>query len=287
MRVDQPREVVAKVRTFAPPATDADVRVVSLREHPAVAAGDDPELDDRGSLEPGAVDRAVRDVRLQRDAPHDPVPEAGLARDDPVRAVGADEHVRDDLPAVDARRHAIALVEQVRHAHAVSEVGPGRGRLLREMQVEPAPLRHEDERRLMPPREAPPVAKPDAEPVDDVLDDRVDRAGRMPERASGEPAAARLVPREARAIDEEHLRPALREPERGRRAGRPCPDDESVEVLHRRIVDRRSAATIARRAGIPEWPKGAGCKPAGSAFGGSNPPPCTPACWDTVRSAPS
>ena len=28
-------------------------------------------------------------------------------------------------------------------------------------------------------------------------------------------------------------------------------------------------------AGIPEWPKGAGCKPAGSAFGGSNPPPCT------------
>ncbi len=30
----------------------------------------------------------------------------------------------------------------------------------------------------------------------------------------------------------------------------------------------------ARPAGIPEWPKGAGCKPAGSAFGGSNPPPC-------------
>ena len=34
-------------------------------------------------------------------------------------------------------------------------------------------------------------------------------------------------------------------------------------------------ATIASPAGIPEWPKGAGCKPAGSAFGGSNPPPCT------------
>ena len=32
---------------------------------------------------------------------------------------------------------------------------------------------------------------------------------------------------------------------------------------------------MARRAGVPEWPKGAGCKPAGSAFGGSNPPPCT------------
>jgi hypothetical protein len=31
---------------------------------------------------------------------------------------------------------------------------------------------------------------------------------------------------------------------------------------------------MAGPAGIPEWPKGAGCKPAGSAFGGSNPPPC-------------
>ena len=33
---------------------------------------------------------------------------------------------------------------------------------------------------------------------------------------------------------------------------------------------------MAPPAGVPEWPKGAGCKPAGSAFGGSNPPPCTP-----------
>jgi hypothetical protein len=32
---------------------------------------------------------------------------------------------------------------------------------------------------------------------------------------------------------------------------------------------------MAALAGIPERPKGAGCKPAGSAFGGSNPPPCT------------
>lgn len=31
---------------------------------------------------------------------------------------------------------------------------------------------------------------------------------------------------------------------------------------------------MARPAGIPEWPKGAGCKPAGSAFRGSNPLPC-------------
>jgi hypothetical protein len=34
-------------------------------------------------------------------------------------------------------------------------------------------------------------------------------------------------------------------------------------------------ATLRLPAGVPEWPKGAGCKPAGSAFRGSNPLPCT------------
>ena len=35
-----------------------------------------------------------------------------------------------------------------------------------------------------------------------------------------------------------------------------------------------AAATLHNLAGVPEWPKGAGCKPAGSAFRGSNPLPC-------------
>jgi hypothetical protein len=36
------------------------------------------------------------------------------------------------------------------------------------------------------------------------------------------------------------------------------------------------AATMARPGGVPEWPKGTGCKPVGSAYGGSNPP--APTC---------
>ena len=39
----------------------------------------------------------------------------------------------------------------------------------------------------------------------------------------------------------------------------------------------------AHGAGIPEWPKGAGCKPAGSAFGGSNPPPCIVASVESAN----
>src|SRR5215211_3559985 len=38
--------------------------------------------------------------------------------------------------------------------------------------------------------------------------------------------------------------------------------------------------------GVPEWPKGTGCKPVGSAFGGSNPP--SPTCgWSEPAAAPS
>jgi hypothetical protein len=33
-----------------------------------------------------------------------------------------------------------------------------------------------------------------------------------------------------------------------------------------------AAATMGRPGGVPEWPKGTGCKPVGSAYGGSNPP---------------
>jgi hypothetical protein len=34
---------------------------------------------------------------------------------------------------------------------------------------------------------------------------------------------------------------------------------------------------MGRPGGVPEWPKGTGCKPVGSAYGGSNPPAPTPA----------
>ena len=56
-----------------------------------------------------------------------------------------------------------------------------------------------------------------------------------------------------------------RRPRRGRRN---APRHDRRPLLRPRLQ-------LPARAGVPEWPKGAGCKPAGSAFGGSNPPPCT------------
>ena len=105
-------------------------------------------------------------------------------------------------------------------------------RLLGEVGVEPAPLRHQDQRLVARSPEAAPVVEPKLERVDDALDDRREVARRLPQRPPGDPAAARLVAREARAIGEQHARAAAGEVDRGRRSGRPGADDEDVVVLH-------------------------------------------------------
>ena len=84
----EPTQVRAQPRAFRRPAADAVVRVPCLREDPAVAARDDPELD-RGA--PGLA-VGQRPVPLERDPVEDAAAEARVARDPPVDAVGADEH---------------------------------------------------------------------------------------------------------------------------------------------------------------------------------------------------
>ena len=111
-----------------------------------------------------------------------------------------------------------------------------------------------------------------------MLDDGLDVAGSVLEGTAGEPSAAGLVPREADAVCEQDSRAAAGEAKRRCRPSGSCADDQDVEPLHE--ADRKHEARAGLQwpalAGVPEWPKGAGCKPAGSAFGGSNPPPCTP-----------
>ena len=130
-----------------------------------------------------------------------------------------------------------------------------------------APLRHPDHRlfRLVHDRRA--VAEAQLDLVDELLDHRrrVDRA--LADGAQRHPAAARLVPREHRLVGEEHGGALLGEPIRGRRASRSAPDDDRVVVLH-----RQEATMPGAPGGVPERPKGTGCKPVGSAYGGSNPP---------------
>ncbi len=70
--------------------------MVALREDPAVAAGDDRELDDRRLLVGRWIERVERHVPLERDAADDPVAQVEVPRDDPVRTVRADDDVRAD-----------------------------------------------------------------------------------------------------------------------------------------------------------------------------------------------
>ena len=65
--------------------------------------------------------------------------------------------------------------------------------------------------------------------------------GSVVQRAAGEPAAAGLVAREARAVREQDARAAAREVDRRGRPGGPGADDENVESLHDR--DRKHGAT--------------------------------------------
>src|SRR5581483_4528877 len=104
------------------------------------------------------------------------------------------------------------------------------------------------------------------EPVDGVLDDRPDREREQPRRAPGDAAAAGLVTRERRAVDEEDARAGAREPICGRRAGGAGADDGNVVAGHDAKLQWPAPG------GVPERPKGTGCKPVGSAYGGSNPP---------------
>ena len=141
----------------------------------------------------------------------------------------------------DACGHAGVTELDVAHGDAVAEVGPGGRRLLGEMEVEPAALRHVDERLRALPRDLRSVPDADDHAVDDVLHDGVDRTWHMPERASREPSAARLVAREARLVDEENAHPGPLEVDRRGRSCRPGTDDEHVETLHPAIVGRAAS----------------------------------------------
>src|SRR4029078_3291307 len=55
-----------------------------------------------------------------------------------------------------------------------------------------------------------------------------------------------------------------------------------ARVTREVVTARGGRATLRNRAGVPEWPKGAGCKPAGSAFRGSNPLPCMMQRFDVL-----
>src|SRR5215211_626439 len=224
------REMRAEPRPLAQPAADADVDVVTLREHPGVAARDRAELDQRAATEASRFDRLVRHVALECDRVVMTAAEADRPRGDSVHSVRADQRRGAHRHAVDGEA---SVGRDVADLRPLAEIGAGLRGLLGEERVETPPLRHEQERSLAAPLEPLPVSEPELERRYAVLDDgrHVDRD--LVDRPVREPAAARLVAREARTVDQEDGRARAREPVRSRRPGRPGPDHDGVEPLHR------------------------------------------------------
>src|SRR5437763_4370510 len=219
-----------QARTLALAAPDADVHMVALRKQPGVAAADDPELDDGPTAEalPGEV--LVADVPFEPDAVL-VRREAERARRDPVCAVSADHYI--GLEALAVERHRSRGID-AGHLRALPELGARSRRLLGEKRVEPAPLRHQHERLVRPTAPAAPVAEAELEGVDPVLDDGLNRERKLAHGPESQPAAAGLVPREPRAVDQAHARARAREAVGRRRASRPGADDDRVVARHER-----------------------------------------------------
>ena len=217
------------------PAADADVDVVALREDPGVAARDGAELD-HGAPAVVLARVDMSHVPLERHAVSTPAGQPERAHRQAVDAVRTDRDGRRRRGAAEADRDRVVVHLERGRTDAVAEVGPGRRRLLGEVRVEPAPLRHQDQRAFGPALEAAAVAKAEPAAPHRVLDDWVDGNRQLPDRAVRQPAAAGLVARKALAVEQQHARARARETEGGGRSGRTGSDDDCIEALHRTIV---------------------------------------------------
>ena len=143
----------------------------------------------------------------------------------------------------------VRVPRDVPHPLAVPELDAGLLRLLDEEGVEPAPLRHVGER---PPGIAHEVgAAPEADhrAVDDLLHDRREIEGEEGGGANRHPAAAGFVPREAMALEQQHLVAARGDLARGGAARRAPAHDHDRSLAGQHRGDPMSG---------PRWSNGAG-----------------------------
>ena len=166
-------QVLADPRPLVLPRADADVHVVALREHPAVAARDVRELDDRAPRVPLARDgRRRRSPRTRR--------RGGSRRR--ARARFAVVPFAPSAPTIDVGVDRLAVerasCRRCVDACALAHLHPAPACRVEEERVEPPPLRHPHHRPARAAHDRVAVAEAELDDVDLLLDDRrrVDRA---------------------------------------------------------------------------------------------------------------
>ena len=216
--------------------------MVALREHPAVAAGNDAELDPRPFRRTGRRSRALQATFPSSATPRTiPSPRPADARRHrwPRRRRRGTAHRRGASRRVRSRRRRRARSRSPRlpsrNSAPAAAACSARWRSSRRrcvIAMSGSALFRASIARY-------PGA--DDHAIDNVLHDRLDRAWRMPKRTSRQPSAARLVAREPRLVDEENARPGPCEVDRRGRSCRPGTDDENVKALHPAIVGRAAS----------------------------------------------
>ena len=212
-------KLAAEARALVLPAADADVDVVALREDPAVAAFESPELEQHAALHVEVRCQLERHVALERHADGRVAAEGERPRARPVGAVRTDDEGRPHLSAAHVGCGAARVGDDGGHLAAERERRAGGLGRLDEVVVEADPLRHVCDRMLRRARHASPVRLPEVGVVDDAFDDCVDRARGDGRRPAGDAAAAWLVARELGAVGEQHAGPRCGQADRCGGAG--------------------------------------------------------------------
>ena len=222
MAFAHPAQVIAQMRALGIPAADAHVRVVALGEEPAVASGDIPHLEQRHVLLDAGTDVVVGDVGLERRGEDPALAELQRTAADAVGAVRCDEHLATGARAVveGDRRPPVVLQFDAAQARAVAEVRAGERGLLGQERVEALALGHQHDRGETAVRERAEIGVAEADRRDLPFDHGADGEGQEARTAQRDAAAAGLVTRKARAVDEQRPHAPGGEQMRGHRARR-------------------------------------------------------------------
>jgi hypothetical protein len=234
-------QVLPERRAFPSPAPDAEIDVIAFGKDPAVASGDDSELEHQLAsvvgTEPGG-----RKIALQRHAHVLVSAQPERAGRDSVHAVGSDEQLR--LVALLGRENRDASLPALHagDAHPVPELRAHRRGPLGEKEVEPLALREVDEGNTVASPQCPAVPEAKIDRPGHVFDDGIDGEREQPGGPFRHAATAGLVPREGRPVEEEDICARGRKPVRGRRPRGPGTDHDRVVASHASILSLRMRA---------------------------------------------
>ena len=205
MAIAHAPQVLAQVRALGVPAADAHVGVVALGEQPAVAARHVAHLEQRDVPLDARADRVVGDVGLERRGEDAAFAELQRAPAGAVGAIGRDQQLRARARAVVERdrRPAVGLELDGARAHPVAEGGAGEHRLLGQEGIQAEALRHQDDGRKTAVLEGSEARMPERDRGDLPFHHRPDRERQQAGAAQRDAAAAGLVARKARAVDQQ------------------------------------------------------------------------------------